>query len=197
MSYFLKCGFTPSEYQEEKDFTVMQAVRQIRANLFEIKEIDKRLTSFLKNFDYKLTSMKGIDTVLASRLIAEIGDISRFENPAKLAKYAGIAPVTYASGKTDCQFANKRGNRNLSEIFFRLAVILTMTSGRGTKIANHYFYDYYQKKLSSGKTKKQALKCVQRRLVNIIWGMMKNCTEYINPQVCEKPSNPKETNIPF
>jgi len=35
--------------------------------------------------------------------------------------------------------------------------------------------------LSEGKTTKQALKCVQRRLVNIIFLMMKNKTEYQNP----------------
>jgi transposase len=137
--------------------------------------------------------MRGIDTVTAARLIAEIGDIRRFESPAKLAKYAGIAPVTYASGKTDCQFANARGNRNLNEIFFRLALTLTMTSGRDTKINNHYFYDYYRKKLSEGKTKKQALKSVQRRVVNIIYGMMKNGTEYKNPDVHDKPKEEAQT----
>jgi transposase len=192
LTHISKCGFTPSEYQMEKDFTVMSTVRQIRANLYEIEEVDKMLANFLKKFDYKLTSMKGIDTVIASKLIAEIGDIKRFESPSKLAKYAGIAPVTYASGKSDCQFANARGNRNLNEIFFRLALTLTMTSGGGSKITNHYFYDYYRKKLSEGKTKKQALKCVQRRVVNIIFGMMKNNTEYINPPICEKPKDETE-----
>jgi transposase len=169
LTFISKCGFTASEYQEQKDFTVMSTVRQISANLNEINQIDKMLADFLKKFDYKLTTMRGIDTVIAAKLIAEIGDIKRFESPAKLAKYSGIAPVTYASGKSDCQYANTRGNRNLNEIFFRLALTLTMTSGRGTKITNHFFYDYYRKKLSEGKTKKQALKSVQRRLVNIIW----------------------------
>ena len=42
------------------------------------------------------------------------------------------------------------------------------------------FYDYYQKKVSEGKTKMQALKCVQRRLVNIIYNMMKHQRPYEN-----------------
>ena len=124
---------------------------------------------------------------MAANLIAEIGDIKRFPTASRLAKYAGVAPVTYASGKSDWQFANERGNRKLNRIFFRLAVRLIMASGQGTKITNHYFYDYYRKKQTEGKTKKQALKCLERRLVNIIWGMMKNNTEYINPPLLDKP----------
>ena len=133
--------------------------------------------------------MRGIDTITAANLIAEIGDISKFSTAAKLARYSGVAPVTYASGKTDVQFSNQRGNRTLNSIFYKLAVAVTMTAGKNKRIINPFFYDYYNKKLSEGKTKRQALKCVQRRLVNIIWGMMTHKTEYINPptQVKEKP----------
>jgi len=47
------------------------------------------------------------------------------------------------------------------------------------------FYEYYQKKLSQGKTNKQALICIMRRLVNIIYGMMKNKTAYTMPEQVE------------
>ena len=187
-----KCGCKPSEYQAEKCFTVKSVVRQVKANLFEIEETEKLLESFLKNFDYKLTSIRGVDTVMAARLIAEIGDIQRFSTPAKLAKYAGVAPVTYASGKTDIQYANTRGNRQLNETLFRLALTMVMVTGRSRKIRNPYFYDYYRKKLSEGKTKRQALKCVERRLVNILWGMMKNKTEYRNPPSYDEPKEKED-----
>lgn len=126
-----------------------------------------------------LTSMKGIDTVTAAKLIAEIGDINRFSSPAKLASYAGVAPVTYASGLTNIQYANKRGNRTLNEIFFRLAMGFIVLRGSQKVAVNPFFYEYYHQKLAEGKTKKQALKCVQRRLVN----MMKHKEDYINPPV--------------
>ena len=44
---------------------------------------------------------------------------------------------------------------------------------------NEILYEYYQRKLTEGKTKVQALICIMRRLVNIIFGMMKNKTEYV------------------
>jgi len=139
--------------------------------------------------------MRGIDTITAASLIAEIGDISRFANSAKLAKYSGIAPITYASGKSDVKFSNERGNRTLNAIFFRLAVRVTMTAGKNKKIINPFFYDYYNKKISRGKTKRQALKCIERRLVNIIWRMMTSRQEYINPPTFDKQTEEKHDTI--
>jgi len=48
------------------------------------------------------------------------------------------------------------------------------------------FYSYYTRKVAEGKTKGQALICVMRRLVNIIYSMMKNKTEYMQPAIPEK-----------
>ena len=131
-----------------------------------------------------------MDTVSTAQFLSCIGDIKNFSTPAKLARYAGIAPVTYASGKKDLQFANQRGNRELNSLFFRLAVRVTMTTGQNRKIINPFFYEYYHRKMSEGKTKRQALKCVQRRLVNIIWTMLTNNEEYVNPPTfdAEKPT---------
>ena len=181
LDYVKKDGDTTTQHQEARDLAVQSTISQIKHNLQELNSLDAILESFLANFDYQLQSMRGIDTVTAASLIAEIGDISRFSTPAKLARYSGVAPVTYSSGKSDVQYANQRGNRVLNSIFYHLAVLVTMTAGKNKKIINPFFYDYYHRKISEGKTKGQALKCVQRRLVNIIWGMMTHKTEYINP----------------
>lgn len=184
-------GDTTVQYQEARDLAIQSTIRQINHNLREIESIDAILEELLEQFEYKLQSMRGIDIVTAAALIAEIGDIRRFPTPSKLARYSGVAPVTYASGKKDMQFANQRGNRTLNSIFFSLAVVVTMTAGRNKKIINPFFYDYYHRKISEGKTKRQALKCVQRRLVNIIWSMMTNQTEYINPPTQDFPKELK------
>ena len=172
-------GVQTLEHQSFRDFTIQSTVRQLKSNKQEIKTIDKQLEMFLDHFGYQLTSMKGIDAVTAGRLISEIGDIERFPTSASLARYAGVAPVTYASGMTNLQFANLRGNRRLNETFFKLAVGMIRTVN--DKALNSFFYEYYQKKIAEGKTKRQALKCIERRLVNIIWRMMKHKQSYINP----------------
>ena len=175
-----KDGDTTCKYQPTRDMVIKSSLSQISSNLKEIQSINRILEEFLDNFDYKLQTLTGVDYITAAELIAEIGDISRFQTPSKLARYAGIAPVTYSSGKTDVQYSNQRGNRALNAIFHRIALVVVSTAGK-KKILNPFFYHYFHKKVSEGKTKRQALKCVQRRLVNIVWSMMVKKMEYINP----------------
>lgn len=177
-----KSGSNTLEYQETRNSIVRSAIRQISENLLEIERLDSMILKFMDNFEYNLDSLTGVDVVLSASLVAEIGDIAYFSTPAKLAKYAGISPVTYASGKSDVSFANSRGNRTLNSIFYKIALhCITLSGTTNKRILNPIMYEYYQKKLSEGKTKRMALKCVQRRLVNIVWSMMTNKTSYIAP----------------
>lgn len=167
------------DYQGITNMAILSSIRQIKSNNAELDVVEGLIEDFLDNFEYKLMSIKGIDIVSCANLIAEIGDIERFSTSSKLARFSGVAPVTYSSGKSNIQFANERGNKVLKRIIYTIAVNLIGTPKK--RIINPFFYEYYHKKISEGKTKKQALKCVQRRLVNIIWSMMKHKTEYINP----------------
>ena len=125
--------------------------------------------------------MPGIDTVTSSAFIAEIGDIHRFATSDKLARYAGIAPIKMGSGGKETMKKTKQGNRKLYDIFYNLAVQQVQVC-KGSKIPrNPVFYTYYNQKLKEGNTKSQALLCIMRRLVRIIYGMMKNKMAYIMP----------------
>jgi len=183
---------TTVEYQDIRDEAVRSVIRQIEFNLGEIERMELQMAIYLDKFDCTLTSMAGIDVVSACQMMSCIGDIRRFPTPAKLARYSGIAPVTHASGKKDLQFANQRGKRELNSLFYMLAVRLTSPTGPNYKIINPFFYEYFHRKQAEGKTKRQALKCVQRRLVNIIWTMLINNEEYVNPPVMDKPEDKAE-----
>jgi len=174
-------GFDGLEFQEVRDMTIRSTIRQIQYNLIELESVDSDLADFLERFECTLTSMNGINVVTAAQMLSCIGDIKRFPTPAKLARYSGIAPVSYSSGKQDAQYANRRGDRELNSLFYCLAVRLVAAVKPTNRAINPFFYEYYHRKLSEGKTKKQALKCVQRRLVNIIWTMLTNNEEYVNP----------------
>ncbi len=168
-------------FQEVRDFIISSTIRQIKAVKKELEEVETQIKAILPHFGYKLQTMKGIDFITEAALIAQIGDINRFSSADKLAKYSGISPVSYSSGKTDKQLANALGDRTLHHIFYSLAVRVSNNAGASGKQVNPIFYAYYRKKISEGKTHKQALKAVMRRLVNIVFGMMKHKTEYINP----------------
>ena len=173
-------GNTFREYQESRDFITTSLVRDLEHQKEELAGLDKEIEKLLLSFDYKLTSMPGIGTSIASKLIAEIGDIRRFPNADKLARFAGVAPVKFSSAGKGKEQSSRQGNRQLHGLFYFLAV--TMVSKPKNGIPNHpVFYDYYMRKIGEGKTKSQALVCIMRRLVNIVYGMMKNKTEYREP----------------
>ena len=172
-----------TDFQDIRDFNIRSLIRQIKGNLDELKMIDDEIKKMLEHFDYPLTSIKGIDTLTCAKLIAEIGDVGRFKNAKALAKYAGVSPVSFSSGMSKLEMANERGNRKLNEIFHRIALTSVMPMGSNKALINPIFYDYYQKKISEGKLKNQALKCVSRRLVNIVFKVMKEQRPYENPQL--------------
>lgn len=172
-------GDTFREYQSSRDELVKSYVRSIKFYNKETKNLEKEMKKIISKLDYKLETMPGIGTVTASQLIAEIGDINRFKNPNKLAKYAGIAPTRFSSAGKGKDVKSKQGNRTLNGVLYFLAMQQIQLT-KGTKQPrNAILYEYYQKKISEGKTKTQALICIMRRLVNIIYGMMKNKTEYV------------------
>jgi transposase len=179
-------GLTKKEYQETRDFLVRSIVRDILFKKQEMGYVERELKELMSLLDFQLNTMPGIELVTASALIAEIGDVRRFPNANKLARFAGIAPVYFGSGGKGKMHKSKHGNRALHALFYNLAVQQVQVA-KGSKLPrNPVFYTYYQRKLKEGKTKGQALVCIMRRLVNIIYGMMKHKTAYKLPIVQEK-----------
>ena len=181
-----KDGDTTTEFQSARDFIVENCIKEIQHNLGEISKIEKEIKNLTKTLPYKLETMKGIDFVTAAAITAEVGNIARFESADKLAKYAGVSPISHSSGEKELNIRNRYGNRRLHYIFQGIAA-RNISAGRNKdKPVNGIFYEYYHKKLTEGKTSNQAIKSVMRRIVNIIYGMMKNGTEYKHPQLTKE-----------
>ena len=186
MAWVAADGETKRDYQESRDFLIQSHVRDIRFKKEEVQKVEDQLSRMMKQLGFQLETMPGIDLVTASALVAEIGDIHRLSCPDKLARFAGIAPVKFSSGGKGKEQKSKQGNRTLHGIFYNLAVQQVQVS-KGSKLPrNPAFLAYYERKQEEGKTKGQALVCIMRRLVNIIYGMMKNKTPYIAPPLAEQ-----------
>ncbi len=173
-------GDTLRDYQSSRDFITQSLIRDLERQAAELSQIDAEIEKMLETFDYKLTTLPGVGSAIAGKLIAEIGDIRRFPNADKLASFAGIAPKRFSSAGKGRDESNKQGNRALHGLFYFLAVSMVCVPKSG-RPNNPIFYNYFCRKLGEGKTKSQALVCIMRRLVNIIYGMMKNKTAYVAP----------------
>ncbi len=93
-----------------------------------------------------------------------------------------LTRVNFSSAGKGDDKPSKQGNRRLQGTIYFLAIQMIQLSSKGLP-RNPAFYAYYQRQLARGKTKPQALILISRRLISIIYGMLKNKTEYVMPKV--------------
>jgi transposase len=162
----------------------------------QMKTIEEHLKPLIQQTGQKLNTLTGVDTVIEAKLIAHIGDVNRFAYSDKLAKCAGIAPKQKSSGKKLRFNKSNKGRRQLNSAIYQIA-LCQIACDRSGNPKNPKARAYFLKKIAEGKTKKEALTCLQRRLCDIIYSMMKNKSEYrlsfkhespqpkSNPTLCE------------
>jgi transposase len=107
------------------------------------------------------TRIYGIGPLNAALILGEVGDVSRFPSRHHLATYSGTAPIAVSSGDVTRHRLSRAGNRQLNQAIYIAAItqIRHDTPGRA----------YYRRKLTQGKTKQEALRCVKRRISDAIW----------------------------
>ena len=108
-----------------------------------------------------VTDIYGVGPIVAALLIGYTGGIGRFGTADRYAAYNGTAPVEYSSGGKKRHRLSMRGNRVLNHAIHMAAVtqIRYPTPGRV----------YYDRKLEEGKTKKEALRALKRRISNVVY----------------------------
>ena len=133
--------------------------------LDEIVEIAKTLPEY-----ECIRSIPGIGDNLATRILAELGDIKRFNNGIQLVAYAGIDPQIYQSGQMSGLHLkiSKKGNKKLRSLLY-LAVTCMIRTSRDTVIV-----EFYQKKKADGLPPRSALVASMNKLVRIIYSLCKN-----------------------
>ena len=138
----------------------------------EILEIEEELRVLLDQTDQKIETMPGCGLVLTASVIAEVKSIDRFGSNDSLAKYGGFCPRERSSGKRIRHIKANSGNRRLNKAIHRIALSQIGRNG------NVHAKEYFMKKVSEGKSKSHALCCLKRKLVKIIFQMMKYRQEY-------------------
>ena len=174
-------GQTVREHQESRDAITRSIAGDLEHYREQLEIVETAIETMLPSFNCTLMTMPGVDVTTAANMLSEIGDINRFPNANKQAKFAGICPINFSSAGKGKDMCPKQGNRRLQAIFYFLAIQMIQVSTNGTP-RNKMFREYYLKRVAEGKNKQQALICIARRLVNIVYGMLKNHTEYREPE---------------
>jgi len=183
LSLIAEDGDTERQYQNQRDLIIQTLVRTLFSCSEEIRKLEDELSVLLDEIGCTLDSIPGIDKVTAACFIAEIGAIERFASAEKLVRFAGIAPVRHGTGGKDRWYKSKQGNRVLHELFRQLAIRQLVVAKRTKQPRNPYFLHYYEQKLKEGKSKRQAIVCLMRKLVNVVYHLLKYKAIYQMPDI--------------
>ena len=127
--------------------------------------------------DYSLIlSIDGIGPNLASRILAEIGDIKRFKTREALIAYIGLDPNISQSGQLDSEHLSisKKGNKRLRCLLY-LAVTCSIRLKKENPI--NQFYQKKRQQLNPLNSKAAKVACTAK-LAKLIYGMCKNNTTF-------------------
>jgi transposase len=130
----------------------------------KIRAADKQLRQLVTAAGSSLTDLNGIRPSSASRLIGDIGDISRFRTAAHFASWNGTAPIEASSGDQRRHRLSRLGNRRINRVLHIMAIVQLRhdTAGRA----------YYRRRVAEGKTTMEALRALKRHLSDVVYKQM-------------------------
>ena len=123
----------------------------------QLRDTKNKLTTAVWATGTSLTGLFGVGPVIAATVIGGAGDPSRFPGRDHFAACNGTAPIEVSSGKRKACRLSRRGNRRLNHAIHMAAVTQIRqrhSDGRA----------YFEKKLAEGKTRKEALRALKRRI---------------------------------
>lgn len=145
---------------------VKYLIEQINLLDEQINSLDLEIKSIMDSLNSLILTIPGIGYTLGAMILSEIGNISRFSNPAKLLAFAGLDPTVKQSGNFNATNTriSKRGSKHLRyAISYASAVIIHN---------NNTFYQYYTSKRQKGKGYRNAIGHVSNKLVRVIFKIL-------------------------
>ena len=128
----------------------------------QLRASKKRLASVVRESGTTLTELFGVGPFVAAVVIGHTGDVTRFANRDQFAAYTGTAPIEMSSGGRVVHRLSRRGNRQLNHAIH----IAAITQIRFAHSPGRAFYD---RKVAEGKTKREALRALKRRISDALY----------------------------
>lgn len=154
-------------------FEIKQLINQIIFLESQIDEVSKEIQELYNKLDSHLLSVPGIGVNLAPIILAEIGDINNFDKPSKLIAFAGTDPSENQSGNklSSNDKTSKRGSPYLRHAIYTASLVAISSEPE--------LRTYYDKKIAEGKHHFVALAGISRKLLTIIFYILKEDRDYI------------------
>src|SRR5262252_7499889 len=166
----------PAELDEQMALEVRLLIEQYDLLGRQIEAAEKRVAELLDSeLSRRLQTIPGVGPAIAASLIAEIGDIWRFDDFDQLAAYAGSHPQEQSSGRhganpeTSWRMA-KTGNAYLRSALYRMAVVGLQH--------NPIIKQHYRRKREQGKAPMNAVGHCMGKALAIVWGVWRSGQDF-------------------
>ena len=171
--------------QAKRDITALQAKKMLASvrprdiagktrrriaaeELSELTAIDAKIktaTAELKALvlarGSRLMDLPGVGPVVAARILADVGDVTRFADRNRFASWTGTAPLDASSGEQNRHRLSRAGNRRMNHMIHIAAVTQLRLDTQGRT--------YYRRKRADGKKPMEAMRCLKRRISDAIY----------------------------
>jgi transposase len=184
------------EFERESErLTVEHYVHEVEHLLARRADLDREIERLAKTAPYaepvgKLTCLRGISTLSAMALLAELHDFRRFESPRQLMAFVGLVPREYSSGGREKRGGiTKTGNGHARRILVEAAWSYRHRPAMGPRArhaaegqpprvaayaakAQQRLHRRYARLIGKGKKSQVAVTAVARELCGFVWGLM-------------------------
>jgi transposase len=143
----------------------------------EIVDLEQQIAAISVHSELacRIATIPGFGLVCGAELAGEIGELARFKGETGLAVYMGMAPLTDSSG-------DYQGSKRPRQVNRHAKLAMMSAAARHRELVPESG-SYYAKKRAEGKAHNQAIRCVGRQLVRIIWSMVKTRHDYQLTQI--------------
>lgn len=139
-----------------------------------IESLEEQMIEHLEQIPYShsILSIKGIGHVTAAGLIGEVGDFNKFNTISEITKLAGLDLFEISSGQFKGQRRiSKRGRPMMRKLLFFASINMVKSTG--------IMHEKYKQMLDRGMLKMKALIAIARKILSIIFTIVRNNTVYI------------------
>jgi transposase len=182
--------------QEAQEIALVDYIHEVEHALLRIERLTQAILRVAQSVPAQmravmngLQALRGVAEIAAITIIAELGQISRFEGAKQLMAYSGLVPSEYSTGDRRVQGTiTKTGNAHLRRVIMEAAwayqfrpwlggEILKRQKGLSAEVreiawkAQNRLHMRYQKLLTRGKNKPQIVTAVGRELLGFVWGI--------------------------
>jgi transposase len=131
----------------------------------KLKALNRELKAAVLARGSHLMDLHGVGPAGAARILADVGDIARFPDRDHFASWTGTAPLDASSGDHIRHRLSRAGNRRMNHVLYVAAISQIRQDSEGRR--------YYRRKLAQAKTPKEALRCLKRRLSDLVYRQLR------------------------